>query len=40
MKEKIEQWYMQGLWSEQMVLNAVGKVLTSEQAHDIINKKE
>lgn len=40
MKEKIEKWYMQGLWSEQMVLNAVGKVLTSEQAHDIINKKE
>ena len=40
MKEKIEKWYQQGLWTEQMVLNAVGKVLTSEQAHDIINKKE
>ena len=40
MKEKIEKWYMQGLWSEQMVKNAIGKVLTSDEAHDIINKKE
>lgn len=40
MREKIEKWYKQSLWSEQMVLNAVGKVLTYEQAHDIISKKE
>lgn len=40
MKEKIEKWYKQGLWSEQMVLNAIGKVLTSAEAYGIIDKKE
>lgn len=40
MKEKIEKWYLQGLWSEQMVLNAIGKVLTYAEARAIIVKKE
>lgn len=40
MQEKIRKWYQQGLWTEQMVLNAVGKVLTSDEAYAIITKKE
>lgn len=40
MKEKIEKWYLQGLWSEQMIKNAIGKVLTSDEAYAIITKKE
>lgn len=38
MKEKIARWYRLGLWTEQMVLNAVIKeVLTAEEANVIIN---
>ena len=38
MKEKITKWYKQGLWTKQMVLNAVMKeVLTVEEADIIIN---
>lgn len=38
MKEKIAKWFKQGLWTEQMVLNAVLKlVLTAEEADNIIN---
>ena len=38
MKEKIARWFKQGLWTEQMVLNAVLKnVLTAEEADIIIN---
>ena len=38
MKEKITRWFRQGLWTEQMVLNAVlKKVLTAEEADIIIN---
>lgn len=38
MKEKIARWFRQGLWTEQMVLNAVLKnVLTAEEADIIIN---
>lgn len=38
MKEKITRWFKQGLWTEQMVLNAVLKnVLTAEEANIIIN---
>lgn len=40
MREKIERWYLQGLWSEKMVKNAVGKVLTEAEARVIIVKKE
>lgn len=36
MKEKIAKWYRQGLWSSAMVQNAVGKLLTREEADDII----
>ena len=38
MREKIARWFKQGLWTEQMVLNAVIKeVLTAEEANIIIN---
>ena len=38
MKEKIAKWFKQGLWTEQMVLNAVIKeILTAEEANIIIN---
>lgn len=40
MQEKIRKWYQQGLWSEEMVKNAVGKVLTEAEARAIIVKKE
>lgn len=37
MYEKIKKWYKQGLWTEKMVLNAVGKgVITPEQAAEIL----
>ena len=40
MQEKIEKWYKQGLWTEEMVRNAIGKVLTEYEAYAIINSKE
>lgn len=37
MKEKIMKWFKQGLWTEQMVLNAVKKnVLTEDEANEIL----
>ena len=30
MKEKIERWYHMGLWTEEMVQNAVAKGIISE----------
>lgn len=37
MKEKIERWYHMGLWTEDMVMNAVSKgVLTDEEAAEIL----
>ena len=40
MKEKIEKWYKQGLWTEQMVRNAVTKgKLTAEEAEEILSGK-
>ena len=37
MKEKIERWYHMGLWTEEMVMNAVAKgVLTEEEAAEIL----
>lgn len=37
MKEKIAKWYKQGLWTEEMVLNAVDKgVITAEEAAEIL----
>lgn len=38
MKNKIEKWYKQGLWSAEMVQNAVGKgILTADEAAEILN---
>lgn len=37
MKEKIAKWYKLGLWSEQMVQNAVTKgVLTEDEATEVL----
>lgn len=37
MKEKIIKWYKMGLWTAEMVQNAVKKsVLTEEDANDIL----
>ena len=37
MKEKISKWYKQGLWTAQMVRNAVKKgVLTADEATEIL----
>ena len=36
MAEKIKKWYVQGLWTRQMVANAVEKsVLTAKQYEEI-----
>ena len=37
MYEKIKKWYKQGLWTEEMVQNAVKKgVITAEEAAEIL----
>lgn len=37
MFEKINKWYKQGLWTEEMVQNAVDKgVLTADEAKEIL----
>lgn len=37
MFEKIKKWYSQGLWTEDMVLNAIHKgAITHEQASEIL----
>lgn len=37
MKEKIARWYKQGLWTEGMVRNAVGKgIITENDAAEIL----
>lgn len=37
MKEKIAKWYKQGLWTEEMVMNAVKKgILTADEADEIL----
>lgn len=39
MKEKIRKWYKQGLWTADMVRNAVEKgVLSEEEAAEILAK--
>ena len=40
MKEKIKKWYQQGLWTDEMVRNAIGKVITAEQAENIIKEEK
>lgn len=38
MRDKIARWYAQGLWSRDMVLNAVKKgVLTEGEAEEILS---
>ena len=40
MKEKIALWYAQGLWTAEMVQNAVAKgLLTQEEADEILGTK-
>lgn len=40
MFEKIKKWYKQGLWTEEMVMNAVDKgILTPEQAAEILGQE-
>lgn len=40
MKEKITLWYAQGLWTAEMVQNAVEKgLLTQEEADEILAAK-
>lgn len=39
MFEKIAKWYSQGLWTDEMVQNAVvKKVITEEEATQILSK--
>lgn len=41
MYEKIKKWYEQGLWTAEMVQNAVEKgVITQDQCDEIIRSKE
>lgn len=41
MKDKIAKWYKQGLWTEEMVCNAVDKgVLTADEAARILGQEE
>lgn len=40
MVEKIKKWYLQGLWTQQMVANAVAKgVLTAQQYKEITGEE-
>lgn len=40
MYEKIMRWYHLGLWTKQMVLNAIEKnVITAEEAKNIIEEE-
>ena len=40
MKEKIAKWYKLGLWTAEMIQNAVNKgVLNQDEANEILNNK-
>ena len=40
MRDKIAKWYAQGLWTEDMVREAVEKgVITEEEAEEILGSK-
>ena len=40
MKDKIAKWYKQGLWTAEMVKNAVDKgVITEEEYNEIVGKE-
>lgn len=39
MKEKIAKWYKQGLWTAEMVQNAVDKgILTADEAAEVLGE--
>lgn len=41
MKEKIVKWYKMGLWTFDMVLNAVKKnILTEQEANEILKEEK
>ena len=40
MKEMIKRWYRLGLWTASMVENAVGRILTREEAEEIMSNQE
>ncbi len=41
MKEKIAKWFKQGLWTTEMVHNAVKKnIITEDDANEILGKEE
>ena len=41
MKEKIMKWYKLGLWTEDMIQNAVNKgVITADDMAEILGEKE
>lgn len=40
MKESIKRWYRLGLWTASMVEDAVERLLTREEAEEIISSKE
>lgn len=38
MKDKIARWYAQGLWTAEMVKNAVPKLITAEEYEEIVGE--
>ena len=41
MYEKIKRWYIQGLWTEEMVQKAADKgVITQDEASEILSEEE
>ena len=41
MYDKIKKWYIQGLWTEEMVKKAADKgVITQAEANDILGEEE
>ena len=38
--EKVKNYYIQGIWSEQMVKNSIGKWITQEEYDEILNSRE
>lgn len=37
--EKVRRYYLDGLWNETMVKNAIDRWITSEEAEQILNSK-
>lgn len=40
MKDNIKQWYNWGLWTKEMVLEAVPTLITQEESEEILKEKE